>query len=95
MHELTLCPTEVLYKKGECDNRIYYVNRGVLESFIELIYNEKEVTIATIEVKNYFYLLFFRINFFFYYKKLIKIDWFIPRLKRIFLRILKRNFYKK
>ena len=31
MHESTLFPSEVLFKKGDSDTRIFYLNRGIVE----------------------------------------------------------------
>ena len=51
MKELTLGPGEILYKKGQYDDRIFYLNKGVLEVYAELVPYIKESTIAELKVK--------------------------------------------
>lgn len=37
MKELVLAPQEILYKKGDHDERIFFINKGNLEEYIELV----------------------------------------------------------
>jgi hypothetical protein len=54
MKEITLGPSEVLYKKGDYDTRLFYINKGILEYYVEIIPNEKEAVLNNLFVNNQF-----------------------------------------
>lgn len=47
MQELTLTPGEVLFKKGERDTRIFYINRGYVENYADINNEGKEAVFNT------------------------------------------------